>query len=389
MVMESSEILVHVAAPSTIADDARYRAQVQAILGFQCISHQRISLSDYQQNQYDCTDAGHLPDQSLAATCESTSSSQPPHVIPSYTHTFPSRSASIPTSQNDPPPNGAEKDSLGSPLSVIPDSQPERLSPCHEHFLPPAKRYRVDNPALSPRPHHSSPSTPLLHDKKKSPPLHETEYDDDDNPPPSSTNPSTLKPSPKRIHTTHPPPPCQISLTMLPLEIKPPPPPISTAQFVSHITPTLAMLARRLKTPRYYTPVYQTRDLDTLERGYWHLRFDIRDSEAASSSPPSTFTTRNDSKTWEMALFSRFWSFLSEFIAKEGRAGWGVWCILEEDVDGPPLPQISHRLKLRVYTWGEIASHVYLLLFLASERRIRKMGAQWCDGREETVIQMP
>ena len=49
---------------------------------------------------------------------------------------------------------------------------------------------------------------------------------------------------------------------------------------------------------------------------------------------------------------------------------------------------IFKSLTLKVYTWGEIASHIYLLLFLASERKIRKMGAQWRDCGEEAVVQM-
>jgi hypothetical protein len=44
---------------------------------------------------------------------------------------------------------------------------------------------------------------------------------------------------------------------------------------------------------------------------------------------------------------------------------------------------------MKVYAWGEIASHIYLLLFLASERRIRGMQAEWRDGAEDVVIQMP
>jgi hypothetical protein len=60
-----------------------------------------------------------------------------------------------------------------------------------------------------------------------------------------------------------------------------------------------------------------------------------------------------------------------------------VWCILERDV------LLSDRVTLKVYAWGEVAMHVYLLLFLASERRIRGMGAQWRDYREEVVVQMP
>ncbi|KAL4885255.1 hypothetical protein BJY04DRAFT_180492, partial [Aspergillus karnatakaensis] len=188
-------------------------------------------------------------------------------------------------------------------------------------------------------------------------------------------------------------------LPSLPLEIKPPPPPISTSPYTTHITPTLETLTKRLKSPRTYNPSSQTRALDNLERGYWFLRISLV-SETESESAAS----------WTTPFFSKFWTFLSDFIAKEARAGWGVWCILEEeketgdsnantnaDVNAPsqhtagdPPPEPAQtNLTLKIYTWGEIASHIYLLLFLASDRRVRKMGAQWRDATDEVVIQMP
>jgi hypothetical protein len=42
-----------------------------------------------------------------------------------------------------------------------------------------------------------------------------------------------------------------------------------------------------------------------------------------------------------------------------------------------------------MYAWGEVAIHIYLLLFLASERRVRGMGAEWRDSGEEVVVKMP
>lgn len=114
--------------------------------------------------------------------------------------------------------------------------------------------------------------------------------------------------------------------------------------------------------------------------------------------------------TWDRELFSRFWGFLEDLIAKEGRAGWGVWCVLEREervVESGadrdlvpdrgcdlhhPTPHLPNpdagNFALKVYTWGEIAPHIYLLLYLASERRIRGMGAQWRDASEGVVIQM-
>ena len=67
-----------------------------------------------------------------------------------------------------------------------------------------------------------------------------------------------------------------------------------------------------------------------------------------------------------------------------------MWCILEKAPIDIPTERIgiSESLTLKVYTWGEIASYIYLLLFLASERKIRKMGAQWRDCSEEVVVQM-
>lgn len=84
-------------------------------------------------------------------------------------------------------------------------------------------------------------------------------------------------------------------------------------------------------------------------------------------------------------------------MGKDSRAGWGVWCILEYTDVSPsfliaaPVHSANEvvQVQLKVYAWGEIAMHIYLLLFLASERRVRGMGLQWRDSRDEIVVQMP
>lgn len=169
----------------------------------------------------------------------------------------------------------------------------------------------------------------------------------------------------------------------LPLEIHPPKPPVSSTPFQTHITATLSMLTERLKPARTYNASYQTRDLDPLERGYWFVRFNITDTDQHHRDRDSDSTLDGTSPVWPSPLFRTFWSFLSDFVGRDGRAGWGVWCILERNGVSPC------EVTLKVYTWGEIAMHVYLLLFLASERHVRGMGAQWKDSREEVVVQMP
>lgn len=289
------EILVHIAAPSSLRDDVRYRAQVDALLAFQPVaaSRQRIPIG-------------------------------------------PSADSAISELEDD------------SPVSVIPDSQPDAaISTDTDLDI-------VDIPLSNPSASASASASVSRIDSNDT-----TKQDA------AGTQNTAKRPS--------------VSLSQLPLQIQSPLPPISTAAFTSHITPTLAMLATRLRSARTYTPLHQTRPLDKLERGHWFVPLTLVEDGVAA-----------DPNTWDMMFFARFWSFLSDFITEQ-RAGWGVWCILEE---APAVPAKGPACSLRntvlkVYAWGEIAAHIYLLLFLASERRIRKMGAQWRDGADQVVIQMP
>ncbi|KAK1142100.1 hypothetical protein N8T08_008183 [Aspergillus melleus] len=472
--METSEVLVHVSAPSTVADDAHYRAQVQAILGFQPASRQVITLRS-DEGSYDRAqeqDRSHDPDEDqsldrlhpndarhrdadvhapqsagppLPCTSESVSDLDP-HVIPHNNNNAVSSmefTTATALAVDDPPPRGgAAQDSLGSPVSVIPDSQPEvlvsrdatgfessdqyqRTSAPDLSSPPPSKRCRIES-VPTPNEHSKvlldKQLPPAAHDGKQEQKLELKEkhspHQSDHEPRPPHSTPAPMPTSKPKLpakgkdkdsnKASHPPAPALEVTIAPPMQIRPPPPPISNKRFITHITPTLSMLFKRLHSPRVYTPLQQSRPLDILERGYWYLRIDILHADAdANKSKPHP-------NTWDRSLFNRFWSFLSEFVGKEGRAGWGVWCLLEDvsssvstdpgsgsearsgsQPDSDPTSRHNqrippaHELGLKVYAWGEIAVHIYLLLFLASERRIRKMGAQWCDGSEEVVIRMP
>ncbi|KAJ9480519.1 hypothetical protein VN97_g13040 [Penicillium thymicola] len=452
-----SQILVHITAASTAQDDARYRAQVAAILDFQCASrHPRMEESNSPPpTSVDTThfvSAGAAGQSSASPTTQHEASpilreaSRPAYTTLSSDHRLlPQKDSPAPRKHiisNHP-------DSLESLISVIPDSQPEiaqelvraeqsraELSPPSQ-LAPPPKRPRTapaspdpaqalliadalaaDQPAVShgviPIENKQSiptdtPEIPIQissSDKGKAP----------DVPIPHTTTPShhipanTPTPSltPSQTQT-----PNHINLSTLPLEIHPPRPPISTAPFTTHITPTLSMLTERLNPARTYKPTTQTRPLDPLERGYWlvHLAVEeprslertsadladpnpIPESGTTNATQNPTSRSRSKSKpkeimrTWPCPLFHAFWSFLSDFVGRDGRAGWGVWCILEAAAAPSTLSSDTH-VSLKVYAWGEVAMHVYLLLFLASERRIRGMGVQWRDAGEEVVIQMP
>ena len=92
-----------------------------------------------------------------------------------------------------------------------------------------------------------------------------------------------------------------------------------------------------------------------MERGYWLL----------------------DTGDWNEGLRSRCWNCLGNYVGKD-LAGWGVWCTREPD-----------HSSLRVYCWGIVVGHIYLLLFMASESKIRGVGACWVGGDGEVIIKMP
>ncbi|OGM42850.1 hypothetical protein ABOM_009448 [Aspergillus bombycis] len=395
--MEHSEILVHIAAPCGVSDDAHYRAQVEAILSFQSSSCQILTLIPGDNNNgHDYITSTAASDGFPRTQLPLNNTLQDPVIPTNDTSNFTTSIISNKAIGHEEHelPNGQShdfplKDYLDTPVSVIPDSQPGRPSSDTGNLQD------VDQQLSTTRAQGSSCSVDSTRAKR------------------DQTDFSPLRGGRKKLRYS----PCTndkananqigdsaVQSTALsifastsfpvPMEIRPPLSPISKKQFTTHITPTLEMLAARLKG-RIYRPLEQIRELDILERGYWYIHINV--VEAGAHEPIISWQESNGVCMWDMSMFRRFWSFLSDFV-KEGRAGWGVWCILEDMPNAQPphntqksaLREMDIRqLTLKTYAWGEIASHIYLLLFLASERRIRKMGAQWRDSRDDVVIQMP
>lgn len=158
--------------------------------------------------------------------------------------------------------------------------------------------------------------------------------------------------------------------------IYPLPAPTSEEVSTTFLTVQLANLAAEIGYARF-RPVSQSREIRKQERGYW--RIDVSDGEGG----------------WDVRAVEKTWEFLREYIGR-GKAGWGVWCVRDDGhvgeggEDGRQLQKAgSERKQWRIYCWGEIVSEVYLLLYLASSRRVRSAGACWFDGGGECVVTMP
>ncbi|KAI1804018.1 hypothetical protein F4811DRAFT_302353 [Daldinia bambusicola] len=140
------------------------------------------------------------------------------------------------------------------------------------------------------------------------------------------------------------------------LELRAPAPPASMTQVdpQTFVTPGLASLARDLDIPKRYKPKESRRALRPAERGYWLV----------------------DCSAWDPQLKRDAWAYLANYVGT-GVAGWGVWCRRDREFK-----------RLRVYCWGLVTAHIYLLLYLASQRRVLYTGSSWIDGEGIPVVVM-
>ena len=137
------------------------------------------------------------------------------------------------------------------------------------------------------------------------------------------------------------------------LEIRPPSPPVGVSDIDPDgmVPPKFAKLASDLSSR--YRPEAK-RDVDPFERGYWLL----------------------DCSTWSPDARFGAWVFLNNYL-RSGLAGWGTWCRRDQTHDW-----------IRLYCWGHVAKHTYLLLYLASERHLKTTGAGWYDAEGQLVLEV-
>ncbi|KAI9172067.1 hypothetical protein HJFPF1_01559 [Paramyrothecium foliicola] len=137
-------------------------------------------------------------------------------------------------------------------------------------------------------------------------------------------------------------------------EILSPSPPVGVVDIkpADLVSKKLSKLATDLSSR--YRPVTQ-RELEPFERGHWLL----------------------DCTGWNSKTRVETWIFLTNYVGS-GLAGWGVWCRRDP----------SHAW-VRLYCWGHIAKHTYLLLYLASGRQLKATGATWIGADGEVALRVP
>ncbi|KAL2182718.1 hypothetical protein L209DRAFT_602341 [Thermothelomyces heterothallicus CBS 203.75] len=422
-----TEILVHIAAPARVTDDKRYRAFATAYLDFQETARTSVVLgmpADCQESNRDvlppgtssqgvirspmlsfqsATDnlgsprlqqpgVGNVPESQSSSSSSSPSPSSsswrpPPSVIedsmPDNDCAFaqyctPTRILSHYTSAMDTSPLSQRRQGQALPASSQPQESPSQASVSDSSIQHQASREETDSAIpLSPGRQHESQgtATPSPSAKREESEI-ASSYPSQPAEPPSSFRAESEPPLPKRPRTSWDPEPgkslvrsasdmgprrakarvmfnqCQNDT----LEILSPPPITSLRELRPEdmVTDVLASLARELDLEKRFRPESQIRELRPFERGYWLV----------------------DCSAWEPDLKRSAWGFLTDYLRK-GAAGWGTSCRRDREFS-----------RIRLYCWGCVVGHMYLVLYLMSKRRVLYSGASWVDGEGKAVVVM-
>ena len=187
------------------------------------------------------------------------------------------------------------------------------------------------------------------------------------------------------------------SISSLPTAIHAPAPPVGHASYTTHLTSSLRTLAKRLPLATFFRPVLVTRDIHILERGYWHLRLPLPTTTSLqlqpAAEPADRGFSRSKNKTpWTEESFLQFWHAFTRHV-QSGWSGWGVSIYRE---DARTASSLEHSgdggnrrdVILKVTCWGEILAHIYLIMWVLSDKRTEALEMEWRDAGDEVVVKM-
>jgi hypothetical protein len=348
------------------------------------------------------------------------------------------------TSPPEPSPSDPSSTTISSTLSP---SQPLalRLSQTRNAQLPPPSLQPVDLTSTSPSPayavqeedniHHPSPrSQPRTHssprvssDPFNSSPNSATRSFYHNSSPPVRFARGQKTPS-ARSSLTEAGRQCDVtsSIKSLPNRIEAPPPSTGTGSFVTHVSDALSIMINRLPLAKHFRPATVARDVRILERGHWSIRIKIASEQevAEARRPPEQseivtalnehlagesfhqrearyeswkaagenlsqlgFSKRCD--LWTEAEFLNFWESLKSYV-EDGKAGHGLSVAKDWAAEAVTPGRLTQSMyaRIRVYTWGEVLGHIWVALWVLSDKKTAYIPMEWISTDDTVVVTM-
>ncbi|KAI1613859.1 hypothetical protein EDD36DRAFT_209161 [Exophiala viscosa] len=435
------EVLAHVTAASGARDDKRYTSIAQGILDFQPVSITKVSEVDFIFTSSPSTAAQTRVDRGGSSvntrTHPSVHSEIPrPRTAPAATFVRENFELSSPkgrrrahsqtSSSNSSDPvfqastSRSPQHDIGTRIigSVLPESSENGLVATHRHFR---KRLRLTGPENE---------QPIMIDHNSAEPTDPATPRDGEQTAPTSTTkvghrtdspsvPSTVSPSqplywtkiarrsstpkPRRSRSQpaidvttparHSRPASQPKtsqhtslgslISQLPNEVRGPNPKGGQARYKTHLTTTLQKLAVRVPLSKHFRPAFVARDVNVLERGFWEFSVQIVNDLGTRRSRRTSAdhsVDRPHAAQWAEKEFIQFWQNVSRFVS-EGKAGWGTAMVKEAAEDGTIW-------NIRIFTWGEVLGHIWLVLWVLSDKATGRIYMHWVAGDGSVIVKM-
>jgi hypothetical protein len=149
-----------------------------------------------------------------------------------------------------------------------------------------------------------------------------------------------------------------IDFSKLPFSVLAPEPKIgitSPGTLPSQITPYLATI--KTQNPMRFKPIKKLHDPAPDTRGWWSI----------------------DCSEWPARAQKDFWDALCKLL-EDGSLGWAT--SLHREVGAQTLGEV------RLYCWGELVEHMWLVLWLCSKGKVDGAGLTWFDAWKTAVFEM-
>jgi len=219
------------------------------------------------------------------------------------------------------------------------------------------------------------------------------------------------------------------AMLALPRQVSAPELAVGHARFSTHITRNLETISNRLPLQKYFQPASVTRDVRILERGHWEFTLyvaedalvkAVRKSESSNKdrkdgarrkSPvhpdvcrPKHLDRMRQNRSqpliipedaqflWTEKEFLDFWQNVAAFV-RDGKAGWAVRMVMELHTNDAFAGTSSSEMrmmevKVKVSTWGEVIGHVWLALWVLSDKLTANVPMDWRAGDGDVIVRM-
>ncbi|EWC45983.1 hypothetical protein DRE_04776 [Drechslerella stenobrocha 248] len=168
-------------------------------------------------------------------------------------------------------------------------------------------------------------------------------------------------------------------------------PPPSVNSNPRQVTPMMQRVYSNAKLDKYFRPKIFAREMRRRERGYWRIDLSrwprstapITGDNGAKSAALTSVGREKESVKGTAEKKYDFWNRLAGYV-KDGNMGeTRMFFESESEGAGDNVGDI-----LRLYCWGEVAVHVWVILYAISDRIVSELALRWVDAGGHVVIDM-